>query len=206
MKMTTQQFLASLLMLVLFAACSRPVAYFQPSAREHFATAPARTEPVKAVDVPAPVAAETPAPTLATTPTEQVAQANAAISQVDALVRNDAKLATDKTVQKRLSRVRTLLAATSAKATMAPAANAAPKKMNLVERLMVKKLNKKISKQLAPNQPDKAMANTGLLTGGAVLVVIGLLLLLLTSGTGATVGVILLLGGAVILLLGLLAS
>ena len=199
MKMNTQSLLAGLLMIVAFASCSRPVAYFQPSAREHFATATAKVAPVKSVDASAPV---TLAPAVTSTPAEQVAQANVALDKIDAVVRNDSKLAADKTVQKRLNRVRTLLASTSAKANLAPTDVNAAKKMNLVQRLMVKKMNKKISKQLAPANPEKAMANTGVLAAGAVLVIVGLILLL--AGGSSTVGVILLLAGAVILLVGLL--
>ncbi|GAB4023630.1 hypothetical protein [Spirosoma koreense] len=201
MKMNTQRMLASLCMLAFMASCSRPVAYFQPTAREHFATAPTTAAPARAAEVSAP---ENSAAVPTATPTEQLAQANTALDQVDAMVRNDSKLAADKTVQKRLNKVRNLLAATSAKASLAPTETSAPKKMNLVERMMLKKMNKKISKQLAPANPEKAMMNSGTLAVGAVLVIVGLLLLLLTTGTGVTVGVIALLVGAVILLIGLL--
>jgi hypothetical protein len=199
MKINTSRLLMSALMIALFAACSRPVAYLQPSAREHFATAPARTEPVNVSETPSPVLAETPA-----TPAEQLAQASVALNQVDAMVRNDSKLAADKTVQKRLNRVRNLLTTASAKSTMTPTTVNAAKKMNLMERLMLKKMNKKISRQLAPANPDKAMAIEGVLALGAVLVLGGLLLVLLTTGTGATIGVIALAAGLVFLLIGLL--
>ncbi|GAB3043070.1 hypothetical protein GCM10027185_53500 [Spirosoma pulveris] len=138
------------------------------------------------------------------TPAQQVVQTNTAIDQVDALVRNDSKLSADKTVQKRLNRVRTLLASTSAKATASPEVTNAPKKMNLMERMMLKKMNKKISKQLAPANPDQTMSSRGTLAAGAVLVIIGLLLLVLTSGTASTIGLVAVLVGAVILLIGLL--
>ncbi|WP_420147757.1 hypothetical protein [Spirosoma sp.] len=201
MKINTQKLLAGFFMIAAFTSCSRPTAYFQPSAREHFATNTAKPESAKPVEAPAPAAVT---PAVAAAPAEQVTQANAALDQVDALVRNDSKLAADKSVQKRLNRVRTLLATTSAKNNLSPTGTTAPKKMNLVERLMVKKMNKKISKQLAPANPEKAMISTGTLAVGAVLVIVGLLLLLLTTGTGVTVGVISLLVGAVILLVGLL--
>ncbi|GAB4037477.1 hypothetical protein [Spirosoma gilvum] len=199
MKNTSNSLLSSLLMIVVIAACSRPVAYFQPSQREHVtAKATETTAPITT-----PVSTETPAQQLATAPAEQLAQTNAALDKVDALVRNDSKLADNKSVQKRLSRIRTVLAAqpTDRQTTTAVAA---PKKMNLMERMMLKKMNKKISKQLAPANPDKTMMSSGTLATGAVLVLIGLLLLLLTTGTGATVGVIALIVGAVLLLVGLL--
>jgi hypothetical protein len=204
MKINTQSLLASCMMVTLFAACSRPVAYFQPTHREQFATAPAKIESVTSTEVATPVVAETPA--VAAAPTEQVAQSAATLDQVDALVRNDSKLAADKSVQKRLTKVRSLLAETSARAAATPAVTAAPKKMNLIERLVLKKMNKKISKQLAPNNPNKPMVNRGLLVGGIILLLVGLLLAILASGTGSTIGVIILLLGAISLVLGLLAS
>ncbi|GAB3703967.1 hypothetical protein GCM10027592_34710 [Spirosoma flavus] len=199
MKKNSSQLLASLFMIAVFAACSRPVAYFQPSAREHYTQAPAKSEVVRPIEVTAPAVA---APVA--TPAEQVAQANAQLDKVDALVRNDSKLAADKTVQKRLNRIRALVASTSAKASVASVESGSTKKMNLMERMMLKKMNKKISKQLAPANPEKTMISSGTLATGAVLVLIGLLLLLLTTGTGATLGLIALIVGAVLLLVGLL--
>ncbi|QJW88588.1 hypothetical protein HNV11_03955 [Spirosoma taeanense] len=200
MKITTLRLVTGLMMATLFAACSRPVAYFQPGQREHIAATPA---PVNTTETLTPATVEAPVVTAATT-TEPVVQANAALEQATALVRNDAKLSADKTVAKRLNRVRTLLASASAKGTLTPSATNAPRKAGLMERMMLKKVNKKINRQLAPANPEKAMASTGTLATGAVLVIVGLLLLLLTSGTGATIGLILLLVGAVVLLIGLL--
>ncbi|AQG82287.1 hypothetical protein AWR27_02930 [Spirosoma montaniterrae] len=188
-------------MVVTFASCSRPVAYFQKSQRETFTAAPVAT-----AEIPVPVVAEPVAPTPVGQATPvNVAQANAALDQMDALVRNDAKLATNRTVQKRLNRVRTMLASASEKTTLlAPAAGNARQKVSLMERLMVKKMNRKLNQQVAPDNTKKAMANTGLLSAGAVAVIIGLLVLLL--GGSGTLGVILLLAGAIVLVLGLLAS
>jgi hypothetical protein len=73
-----------------------------------------------------------------------------------------------------------------------------------MERLVLKKINKKINHQLAPQNPNKPMVNAGVLATGAVLVIVGLLLVLLTSGTASTLGIIVLLAGAVLLLVGLL--
>jgi len=122
---------------------------------------------------------------------------------MDALVSANPSLAENKRVEKRISKVRTMLTNMST-ASAAPAATAAPKKMNLVQRMMLKKMDRKISKQLAPANPEKAMISTGTLALGAVLVIVGLLLILLTTGAGATIGIIALLAGAVVLLLGLL--
>lgn len=198
MKIGTQQVMAGLLMATLFTACSRPVAYFQPTQRENFAaktTAPviAPVVPAEAVSTPVetPAAPITPATTM-----------NEALDQMDALVRNDSKLADNKAVQKRLNRIRTLASVATPSSTVE--VSNSTKKAGLMERMMLKKMNKKISKQLAPNNPNKAMISSGTLATGAVLVIVGLLLLLLTTGTGATVGLIALLAGAVVLLIGLL--
>ena len=202
--MFSKHIVAALLGVAVFSSCSRPVAYLQPTSREHFATAPVKAAPVTQAESAAPAVVQTPVTASVTTPSEQVAQTTTALEQMDAMVRNDSKLSADKTVQKRLNKVRTLLAANSAKAALAPTEANAPKKMNLVERMMLKKMNKKISKQLAPANPEKTIVNSGTLAGGAVLVIIGLLLLILTSGTAATVGLVAVLVGAVILLVGLL--
>lgn len=195
----SKQLFSALLGIVIVSSCSRPVAYFQPSAREHIVSTPPQTTPLVTSSTVADQA-----PVVASTPTQQLAQVNTSLNEVDALVSTNSKLAANKTVQKRLNRVRTLLASASTKASLAPTEIAAPKKMNLMERMMLKKMNKKISKQLAPNNPEKSMINSGTLATGAVLVIIGLLLILLTSGTAFTVGVIALIVGAVLLLLGLL--
>jgi hypothetical protein len=199
----SKHILTALLGAAVLSSCSRPVAYFQPSAREHFAKTPAVAAPVASTEsVTLPT--ETTTPAVVAMPAEQVAQTTAALDQVDAMVRNDSKLSADKAVQKRLNRIRTLVASTSAKAVAAPTEVSAPKKMNLMERMMLKKMNKKISKQLAPANPDQAMSSRGTLAAGAVLVIIGLLLLVLTSGTASTIGLVAVLVGAVILLIGLL--
>ncbi|RYC71367.1 hypothetical protein [Spirosoma sordidisoli] len=201
MNTLTQRLLVGLMLTIFFASCSRPVAYFQKSPRESFAKTPAVQAPV--ADASTPVSGVNESVVVAT-PAQPIAQANAALDQMDAMVRNDAKLATDKTVQKRLNKVRTMLTSAAQKSTLTPAATTAPqKKAGLVERLMIKKLNKKINRQLAPSNPEKAMANTGILAAGAVAVIIGLLILLL--GGSGTLGVILLLAGAIVLLVGLLA-
>ena len=193
---------SALLGAAMLSSCSRPVAYFQPSTREHFTSTVSTEAPKSVVETPA---IETPAPAVAT-PAEQVAQATETMNQVDAMVRNDSKLAANKTVQKRLNRVRTLLASASAKTTMSPNETAAPKKMSLMERLVIKKMNKKISKQLAPTNPDKAMAIKGVLALGAVVLIAGLLLLLLSAAgsTGATIGIIGIIAGLALLLIGLI--
>jgi hypothetical protein len=177
---------------IFLASCSRPAAYFQPIPRETFTT----IVPTIPVEISTPLAvAEKPA-------TASIGEAKAAIDQVEALVSRDRKLAENKAVQKRLNRIRTLLAESSKN----PASTEvkAVEKQNLLERLAVKKINKKISKKLAPHNPDQVMASKDILTAGAVLVLGGLLLILLTSGAGFVIGLAALAVGLVMLLIGLL--
>ena len=197
----SKPFFAALVGAVMLSSCSRPVAYFQPSVREQFAATVSQEAPKNAVET---VAVENLLPTVAT-PAEQVTQAAKTLNQVDALVRNDSKLSSSKTVQKQLNRVRNLLITTSAKTSVVAGETVATKKMNLLERLMIKKINKRISKQLAPANPDKAMAVKAILVLGVVVLIAGLLILLLSSGgTAGTIGVVGILGGLALLLIGLI--
>jgi len=203
MKTRTQQFLLGLLMAFLFTACSRPVAYFQKSQRESFATkttpTPVMATPV--VEAEAPVTQSTQVATpVAETPAAQVAQATVALDQVDALVRNDNKLASNKSVQKRLNRVHTLLASSvqSSELTNEATATAAPRKMNLMKRVMLKQMDKKIKHRLAP---EKTMAKS-LLTIGLIVGIIGLLLIILE--VASPLGIIALVVGLALVLVDLL--
>ena len=204
MKIYVRGLVASLLMATLFMACSRPTAYFQPTSREHFSSL---AKPASTADLANQTAAPgvVPVETMATT-NAPVVQATQALDKVDALVRNDQRLGTDKTVQKRLSRVRTMLATAVGKGNLAPATGTASKKMNLMQHLMVKKLNRTISKQLAPANPEKAMAIKGILALGAVVLLAGIIVLLISSAgtTGATIGVVGIIGGLILLLIGLI--
>lgn len=196
MKKITCQFLSVALLSTLLAACSRPVAYFQNSPRESFATA---TSPAPEASVTPVALNESVTPDLAKVEAPRISSIPTAMDQVDALVRNDSKLAADRTVQKRMDRVRTLLA-TSARVDKSASGHTV-RQSNFAERLMTKKLDKQITKKFSPQQPT---LNSGTLATGAVLVIIGLLLMLLTTGTAATIGLIALVIGVIALLLGLL--
>ncbi|PRY29104.1 hypothetical protein CLV58_12743 [Spirosoma oryzae] len=202
MKAFSLPVLAALSLATVLSSCNRQQALFQRTVAVSYAT-PAPVTPA-ATEQAVVTAETTPAtPADVTTPATQAVQAKAALAQMDALVSANPSLAENKRVEKRMSKVRTMLTSMST-ASAAPAATAAPKKMNLVQRMMLKKMDRKISKQLAPANPEKAMISTGTLALGAVLVIVGLLLILLTTGAGATIGIIALLAGAVVLLLGLL--
>ncbi len=181
---------------VLLASCSRPVAYFQPTAREQFAT----SKPVKAVVVaPAEtVTVSDEAPVVAAVQVEQVKQA---VSAVDAYVRNDSKLAASKTLNKRMTRLNKLLATATGNATAA-AKVTSTRKMTFMERTMLKKMDKKIKNHVAPDKTDAVNGNVrlGIIIGG-----IGLLLLILGgSSVLSVIGGIGFVVGLVLILLGLI--
>ena len=187
---------------VILSSCSRPVANFQPSPREHFVTASTTAAPIANGETRT---AETNRPDSVVQSSKPAVQAKAGLDQVDALVSKNAKLATNKSVHKRLDRIRTLLASSSTKAALAPGSTAAPNKTNLMERLMLKKMNRKINRQLAPAHPEKAMADKHTLVIGAVGVLVGILLLVISTSTFVNVlGIIALAVGLVALLIGLL--
>lgn len=198
----TKHMCAALMGVAILSSCSRPVAYFQRGPVEHYNTP--KTETVAAV-TPAPVEAVQPAEAAATepaaaampAPADQVAQANAAMTQIEAYVRNDNKLATDKKLNKRMDRVKTMLASATTKASLAPNAPTSAKKMNLLERMATKRIDKQIKNKLSP---ERTMAKS-LLTIGLVIAAIGIILLLVGQGA---LGVIALIVGLVLVVLDLL--
>lgn len=207
----TKHIYTALMGVAILSSCSRPVAYFQRGPVNHYNTpktetvavattadvapaavaAPVEVAQPAEVVAPAPVAAATPAPA------EQLAQANATMSQIDAYVRADNKLATDKKLNKRMDRVKTMLATATEKASLAPAAPASTKKATLLERMAVKKIDKQIKHKLSP---ERTMAKS-LLTIGLIVGVIGLILILVGSGA---LGVIALIVGLALILVDLL--
>ncbi|CCH52243.1 hypothetical protein BN8_01228 [Fibrisoma limi BUZ 3] len=200
MKISTQRYLLVLMSASFFMACSRPYATFQRADREYFTTAKAVETPVSTTTPEAPVSLDVPSTSVqpASTPGIQAVQQQLN----DAVAKNDNKLVESRKVQKRLAKVQQLLTAAGQNQSAVASTKATnTRKITLVERLMTKKLDKQIHKKLAPK---KATANTTILATGAVVVIIGLLLILLTAGTANTIGVIALLAGAIILLVGLL--
>lgn len=195
----TKPLFAALMSVAFLSSCSRPVAYFQRGPVEHYNTPKTETvavatpaEVAQPAEVVAPVAVATPAPA------QQVAAANAAVTQIEAYVRNDNKLATDKKLNKRMDRVKTMLASATAKAAVAPNAVTSTKKASLLERLAVKKIDKQIKNKLSP---ERTMAKS-LLTIGLIVGVIGLLLIILN--VASPLGVIALIVGLALILVDLL--
>lgn len=198
MNTLSKHLFAALLGTALISSCSRPVAYFQPTAREQFKSAP--TEAV-AVATPAPAieaaAVETPVAEAApVSVVEPVNQTKEAVSRVEAFVRNDSKLASNKKLTKRMDRMKSMLATTTSKASLAPTATT--KKATLLERMALKRIDKQIKNKLSP---ERTMAKS-VLTIGAIIAIVGLILILLNTATA--LGVIALIVGLVLILLDLL--
>lgn len=191
----------------ILSSCSRPVAYFQPTARESFKSVPAQSVAVTTPAVAEEAVAVQPAEAVVAAPAtvapveQQLAQTKQAVSQVEAYVRNDSKLASNKKLAKRMARLNEMLATTSAKAEISSNV-ASTKKMSLMERTMLKKMDKKIKNHVAPDQTKAMSSNVRL---GVIIGIIGLLLLLLGGGSVlGVIGVIGLVVGLVLILLGVI--
>jgi len=198
---------AALLGLVVMASCSRPVAYFQRGSVEHYKTTTTIAAATPVVETtPAAVVSEIPAVVSSSDAAVanaevQLAQAKTTMNEVEAYVRNDNKLASNKKLTKRMERVKTMLNSVSAQKL---ATTASTKKASLMEKMVAKRLDKQVKNKLAPESPAKAMARS-MLTIGVIVAVAGLLLLLIGNGAGVVIGGIALVVGLILVLLDLLA-
>ena len=209
MSTLSKHLFAALFATTILASCSRPAAYFQPSTREHFTsaqpiavavTAPVEAAPATEIEQPVAIATATPEQ-VATPATQQLVQTKQAVSQIEAYVRNDTKLASNKKLEKRMTRLNEMLTTASTKATVST--NAAPaRKMSLMERTVLRKMDKKIKNHVSPTEAKAMNSNVRL---GVIVGIIGLLLLIL--GGGSVLGVIGAIGlvvGLVLILLGVI--
>lgn len=193
----------AIVILSLLTACSRPYATLQRTpVNGAQTTIDASTSPitVAAENLTQASAEQVGTPTQAAiTPTT----IQESIAQSEALVAADHRLtATQKnTLTKRMNRIRHVMSAATLADVSGSKARELTHKPTVLERIVVKKMDKQIQRKLSPQQPQ---LNVGMLSTGAVLVLVGLLLVLLTSGTAATLGIVGLIVGAVLLLLGLL--
>ncbi|TAE32917.1 MAG: hypothetical protein EAZ91_03390 [Cytophagales bacterium] len=198
MKTLAQRIALFLAGTALITSCSRPYATVQRTPAERFV---AKTETVQAI---APAQAEAPVVVAAPVATPEVVtpiatpEAASVQTQLTEAVASNKAVMADKRVQKQMAKINAALASSSQNATMTPTAGATAKKMNLLERTMVKKIDKKIKQQMSPEKP---MAKS-LLTLGAIIGIIGLVLLLLN--VAAPLGLIALIVGLVLILVDLL--
>ncbi|WP_461093625.1 hypothetical protein [Spirosoma gilvum] len=126
------------------------------------------------------------------------------LNTMDALARNDSKPIGDKVVQQRFHHSRTLLVTPLDNISLEPSKTNNPQRKTGIQRFLLKKISKRLSRRLTPDRPVKTALVEGILVLGAVLLLGGVLLVLLTSGTGFAIGVIALAAGLVCLLVGLL--
>ena len=75
------------------------------------------------------------------------------------------------------------------------------KKISLVQRIVLKKMARKMQRQLAPNHPKEI---TGTARLGLIIAGVGLLLLLIGNGFGSILGLIALLAGGALFVYALL--
>jgi hypothetical protein len=203
MSQLSKHLFAAFIGAAILSSCSRPVAYFQPSARESFKSVqPQTVATVTPVEATQPAAEAEVATAVVSTPVEQqIAQTKQAVDQVEAYVRNDSKLASNKKLAKRMVRLNEMLATTSNKAAVSTNA-ASTKKMSFMERTMLKKIDKKIKNHVAPDQTNAMNSNVRL---GVIIGIIGLLLLILGGGGAlGIIGAIGLVVGLVLILLGVI--
>jgi hypothetical protein len=199
MNTSTKHTILALAVTAFLGSCSRPVATFQPSKAERFYTAQTPAAPVVAQEAVAsePVAAVSevaevaPASPVATPAIEQ------ALTKAEAYASTKADKADARKLERRITKIREVLATSPQRV---EATTGTAKKATLAQRMMLKSMDKKIQKHLAPEQTML----TSTMTAGLVVGLIGLLLLLLTTGIGATIGLIALVAGIVLIILGLI--
>jgi len=201
MSMFSRNLAVALMGAAILSSCSRPVAYFQRTQPERFT---AKTETVAAPAVTNEVAAVATTPAVDVAPVaaekaEKVAQAKEVMNQVDAYVRNDSKLASNKTLTKRIAHAKQMLASAETNTALNTTA-ASTKKMSLMEKMVMKKLDKQIKKHVAPEEAKALNRNV---RNGIILGAIGLILSLF-GGVIGIIGLILLVVGVVLILLGVL--
>lgn len=201
MTTSTKHKIVALAVTAFLGSCSRPVATFQPSKAERFYSTQTQVAPVTTTEAPAseavattPVTAEA---TQSAAPATVNDNINQALSKAETYASTKARPADARKLERRITKIREVLA-TAPQQTLN--SKAETQKTTFVQRMMLKRMDKKIQRHLAPEQPMAAST----LTAGLIIGLIGILLLLLTTGTAATIGLIALVVGIVLVILGLL--
>ncbi|GAB4025416.1 hypothetical protein GCM10028773_50870 [Spirosoma koreense] len=188
----------------LISSCSRPVAYLQPTTREQFKTA--QSEPVTVTSTDQSIAEDkaenglAPATAQPVGSVQPMAQAKQMMRQLDTYVRNDNALVSNKKLTRRMASINQFLTNAEHQSTVANQSKAT-QKTTLMQRLMIKKINRNIKHHLSPASPERAMAKS-VLTVGLIIGIIGLIFLLLS--VAPPLGLILLLVGLVLVLVDLI--
>ncbi|WP_080057019.1 hypothetical protein [Spirosoma aerolatum] len=187
-----------LLGLISLISCRRSVVFVLPEQRARFAEAQTSLSVPEALPNPTDLSAK-PSRSVSINNQDTASNQNTA----EALVRNDNKISTDNAVRQRFRHTRTWLGVPPATAFEQTAQSTGRQQMTGVQRLLLKKLTKRFRHQRFSTNPAKPVLIEGILVLGAVLLLGGILLILLTSGTGFAIGVIALAAGLVCLLIGL---
>jgi hypothetical protein len=207
----TKHLLLALTGTALLSSCSRQYAVMQrtPSVNYHSpvtaSVAPVATKPVvnQLVETtPAGLRESeiTPEPVVAVTPTVTIQTVRQQLDETVAA--NNNTVSGNRTMTKRVARVQQLLASAEQQAALTPTTAAAPtKKMGFAERMMFKKINARINKQMAPDKTNALDRTTRI---GLIVALIGLVLLLVATGTLSTIGLVALVVGLVLVVVGLI--
>lgn len=188
----TQKFCAALIGIAICFSCSRPVAYFQPEASSSLARP--ETQPmVMTTPVQATVA-----------PIKAQMQVEPVPLPMEARVPKEGERAPTAKLNEPMTWVTYL----SSPQPLNPTTASPLHKATLANRLMLKRINKKSGRYLAPSKPEKTMvANRARLIGGLVLLIAGVLLILSgngrqLNGTVGFIGIFVVLFGIVGVILG----
>lgn len=202
MKTLTRNAFLAFTAVAMLTACSRPYATLQRTPTERFISRQHTVQPVsveQTITPEAPAVAETAEPA----PAIQLEAVKQAVAQMEVYAAADAKLAGNKKLEKRMSHVKAMLTEASQKQTFTQTTMQQTKKMNLMERMMTKKIDKQIRKHMAP-EAAKALDRTT--RSGIIIGIVGLLLSLLFGGVLGLIGLLMLIGGIVLVLVGVLRT
>ncbi|GAA4457937.1 hypothetical protein GCM10023189_29430 [Nibrella saemangeumensis] len=156
MRTLTKNAFFALATAALLSACSRPYATFQRTQHENF-----HAQKVEAVAAPVQaevqVAQVTESATVAAPVQAEVVQPVAV--QPEALASVENKAVASKKLEKRMAKVQNLLAVAAEKQALSPTATNAPQKLNMVEKMLLKKIDKKIKDKMGPDATNALNSN-----------------------------------------------
>lgn len=178
----TRSLCSTVLAVALLVSCTRPVAYFQrgpvqPASRSVGQTV-TMIKPVQQPDESSQV----------------VAQSRTTVNPADAYVWQTDQLPVSNALGNRISQAGTRLVSSTGAQRLTE--TNAPRKLTGMERLVLRKVNKQISRQLAPNQPQKPMISKGKLILSILVLIAGVLLMTLSTGPLIFIGLVVTLFGA----------
>ncbi len=208
----TKHLLLALTGTALLSSCSRQYAVMQrtPSVSYHSPAAqnaaPVAEKPVvnQSTEVAQVATLNTDVTSAPVSTVEPVVAVQIVSKQLDEAVAANSRAVTgNRAVQKHVARVQQLLATAQQQATLTPTTAAAPtQKAGFTARLMLKKLNARINRQMAPDKTNALDRTTRI---GLIVGLIGLILWLLGGSTTlGVIGLVAFIVGLVLVLVGLI--